>query len=320
MESPIEKTWAHDSKRCTLLRQYRPIRLLGKGAHGVATLAESLQQTTTIPPVVVIKQVFVEYEYASELSSSRSSDQSRAEIQILAILQHPNIVRFYECASYTCDYDCHGRISPQMCWVFAMEAASGGCLGDFLSHQEQDLCEQTLHSMTGQLLLAIQYIHDQNILHRDLKTQNVLIHYRPGAAHMPKHYTLKLADFGIARLFIGSKPSANTVIGTPNFLSPELCEGDEYDGKSDIWALGCILFELVTRKMMFDAPNLLALTKKITSGTASRPIPATAPAVLQSLIPKLTTVNKAARPSIQQIMDLGIVQQSLMAAFFHDIY
>ncbi len=79
---------------------------------------------------------------------------------------------------------------------------------------------------------------------------------------------VKIGDFGISKV-LSSKSKANTVVGTPCYISPELCEGKPYNQKSDIWALGCVLYELCTLQRAFDAPNLPALVLKIMRGTVA---------------------------------------------------
>ena len=94
-----------------------------------------------------------------------------------------------------------------------------------------------------QIALALKHVHDNNILHRDLKTQNIFV---------TKQNIIKLGDFGIAKVLSTGKEFAKTVIGTPYSLSPEICEDEPYNQKSDIWALGCVLYELTTLKHAFE--------------------------------------------------------------------
>ena len=105
--------------------------------------------------------------------------------------------------------------------------------------------------------MALLYIHEKKILHRDIKTQNIFL---------TSNGTVKLGDFGISKVLENSITSANTVVGTPYYLSPEACENLPYSSKSDIWALGCVLYELCTLKHAFDASNLLSLVYKIVKG------------------------------------------------------
>ena len=78
-----------------------------------------------------------------------------------------------------------------------------------------------------------------------------------------KHYSIKLGDFGIAKVLQSTSECANTIIGTPYYLSPELCEDRPYNEKSDVWALGCVLYEMCTLNHAFDGKSMCALVLKI---------------------------------------------------------
>jgi serine/threonine protein kinase len=84
------------------------------------------------------------------------------------------------------------------------------------------------------MLLALLYLHERKILHRDLKTQNIFI----------KNGQISLGDFGIAKVLDHTRDFANTCIGTPYYMSPELFKNKPYSYKSDVWALGCVIYEM----------------------------------------------------------------------------
>ncbi|KAF4748321.1 Serine/threonine-protein kinase Nek1, partial [Perkinsus olseni] len=96
----------------------------------------------------------------------------------------------------------------------------------------------------SQAALALKYVHEKHILHRDLKTQNLFL---------TRANRLRLGDFGISKVLDSTLAFAETTIGTPYYLSPEICEEKPYNWASDIWALGCILYELCCLKVPFDA-------------------------------------------------------------------
>jgi len=117
-----------------------------------------------------------------------------------------------------------------------------------------------------QICLALKYVHDRKILHRDLKTQNIFLTAKGD---------IKIGDFGIgnlisplshptdsniARVLQDTYDCAQTAIGTPYYLSPEICQEKPYNQKSDIWSLGCILYELVTLRHAFDANSNSRIT------------------------------------------------------------
>jgi NIMA (never in mitosis gene a)-related kinase 1/4/5 len=102
--------------------------------------------------------------------------------------------------------------------------------------------------------LALEYVHGRKVLHRDLKTQNIFL---------TGNNTVKLGDFGISKVLENTNRAAMTVVGTPYYMSPEVCQNSPYSYKSDVWALGCVLYELCTLKHAFSADNLLGLVYKI---------------------------------------------------------
>ena len=104
---------------------------------------------------------------------------------------------------------------------------------------------------------AIRYMHSRNILHRDLKTANIFL---------TKEGMVKIGDFGISKMMTTRQGGAHTVLGTPYYISPEMCEGKVYDEKSDIWALGCIVYEMACLQKTFEGSNLPALVNKIMRG------------------------------------------------------
>ena len=102
---------------------------------------------------------------------------------------------------------------------------------------------------------GLKYMHDRRVLHRDLKTQNIFLTTRG---------FVKIGDLGIAKVMTSHN---QTVVGTCSYISPELCEARSYDDKSDIWSLGCVLYEICAKKKAFDGDNPLAIVKKIIAGS-----------------------------------------------------
>jgi len=122
------------------------------------------------------------------------------------------------------------------------------------AHKKEHFSETTILNWFVQLCLSLEYIHGRRMLHRDLKSQNVFL---------TANNTVKLGDFGISKVLESTNDVAMTVQGTPYYMSPEVCQSKPYDYKSDVWALGCILYELATLKHAFTAENLLGLVFKI---------------------------------------------------------
>ncbi|OWZ13565.1 NEK protein kinase [Phytophthora megakarya] len=138
-----------------------------------------------------------------------------------------------------------------------MEYASGGDLGAFLQKQQENtgnLSESAIMRIFIQIVLALQYLHEHRILHRDLKPKNILL---------DGDDIVKLTDFGVSKMLQSTFDCAKTVTGTPHYMAPELLEGSAYDYKSDVWSLGCVLYELATFSPPFDGCALGAVVGKI---------------------------------------------------------
>jgi NIMA (never in mitosis gene a)-related kinase len=120
--------------------------------------------------------------------------------------------------------------------------------------------EQLIWDILFQTLNALNYIHnDKKILHRDIKPSNIFL---------DKDYNIKLGDFGLSRKYYNQY--ANTILGTPLYMAPEMLEKKQYNVEADIWALGCSIYELTNFVVPFDAPNMEILLNKINNGPPKR--------------------------------------------------
>ncbi|XP_068085593.1 serine/threonine-protein kinase Nek9 [Anabrus simplex] len=203
---------------------YRLLRSIGRGAFGNVTLYERLSDHKQ----VVIKQIPV---YPMEESEE---EVTHNEVQVISKLSHPLIIDYY------------GSFIENMTLNIVMEYAAGGTMSDYLKERQGKLMAQqeVLHLFT-QIMLALRHIHSNNVVHRDLTTKNIFL--------CGKKHIIKVGDFGLSKI-LESRSKASSVVGTPNYLSPELCEGQEYNQKCDMWALGCVLYEMLTLNKAFDAP------------------------------------------------------------------
>ena len=138
-----------------------------------------------------------------------------------------------------------------------MEYADGGSLAqkiqDYLVKGKQFAVEDILR-YAAQITLGIMAMHSKNILHRDIKTQNIFI---------ANNDILKIGDFGISKQVETITPLAMTACGTPYFMPPEVCQGKPYDSKADVWAIGVIIYELITLKKPFDSDSINGVFEKI---------------------------------------------------------
>ena len=223
------KTTPNPKSRNIIMNQYKKIRTIGQGQFGDVLLVRDRR-----PPNVL-------YALKAIFSRINSDDEEAAhlEVQVLSSLNHPNIVKY------------EGSFFHNDMFHIVMEYCEGGDLAGIIkSRTSRPFSETQILDWFVQLSMAVDYVHSEHILHRDLKSNNVFV---------TANNIIKLGDFGIARVLDRTLEQAKTVIGTPYYMSPEVCESKPYSYKSDIWALGCILYEMCTRKHAFDSRNLLGL-------------------------------------------------------------
>ena len=158
--------------------------------------------------------------------------------------------------------------------------------------------EEQIIDWLVQMALALLYLHERKILHRDMKTQNIFL----------KNGKIRLGDFGIAKVLDSTKDFANTCIGTPYYMSPELFKNQAYSYKSDVWALGCVLYEMCNLRHAFDAQSINGLAVKILRGSYP-PINNMYSKQLRDLIGKMLSVKPQQRPTILEILNKMIVRR-----------
>jgi serine/threonine protein kinase len=167
--------------------------------------------------------------------------------------------------------------------------------GDLYTRIRQDkdtqIDEDIILDWVSQILISLEYLHANKVIHRDLKTQNIF---------MSKD-TLFLGDFGISKRLDNTQDLANTYIGTPYYMSPELFNYQSYSFKSDIWSLGCVIYEICNRNHAFSAQSINGLAVKILKGDYN-PLNEFYSQELRDLIISLLQVEQDARPSLEDIM------------------
>ncbi len=190
--------------------------------------------------------------------------------------------------------------------------------------------EATVLFYLAQLCMALKHLHDQHVLHRDLKAANVFI---------AADGTLRVGDFGISRVLSNTVPNtarvlplrmhlisnepcgraqqeefAMTAVGTPYNLSPEICEGNPYNSKSDCYALGCILYQMLTGKHAYEAKSFRDLLAKILHG-AYAPLPTSVNPHVRELVAKLLSRDPHNRPSMDTVLKSPWLRASILQHF-----
>nr|XP_040055350.1 serine/threonine-protein kinase Nek9 isoform X2 [Gasterosteus aculeatus aculeatus] len=257
---------------------YIPIRVLGRGAFGEATLYRRTEDNSLV--------VWKEVELKS-LSEKESRDVMN-EISILSILEHNNIIAYLN------------HFVDKNTLLIELEYCNGGNLYDKINRQEGKLfSEEVVIWYLYQIASAVSYIHKAGILHRDIKTQNIFL---------TKTDLIKLGDYGLAKKLHSEFSMAETCVGTPYYMSPELCQGAKYNFKSDIWAMGCVIFEVLALTRTFDATNPLNLCVKIVQGNWTMEVNSDVySSELIKLVYECLDPDPAKRPTTNQILDQPLV-------------
>ncbi|OLP94164.1 Serine/threonine-protein kinase Nek1 [Symbiodinium microadriaticum] len=226
--------------------------------------------------------------------SDKLKQEAANEVRVLSRLRHPFIINYRECF-----------VEDGLLCVVTDFAESGDLYRSIEKQRaKQDLfSEELVLRWFTQIALALKHIHDRHILHRDLKTQNIFL-AGPGEG------IVKVGDFGIARVLQHTQDLAKTAIGTPFYLSPEICQEKPYSYQSDIWSLGCILYELATLRHAFDADSMQGLVVKILRGIPSE-VASTFSVEFRHMIPKMLQKDPHHRPSVDAILKMTLVRRTI---------
>lgn len=256
---------------------YEELSKIGEGAFGKAVLVRSKEGGQMVCKMVDISK-----------ASAKEQREALAEGQLLGSLKHPYIVRYRD--SFT--------ESGWFCLL--MDYCEGGDLSkqiDDARRKRQNIPESQILCWFTQAMLALKYIHERHVLHRDLKPGNFFIN----------NGALKMGDFGIAKVLSCTLACARTQIGTPYYLSPEVCDEEPYAWPSDIWAMGCILFELCALKVPFEGPNIHRLVQRILMGSVPL-VPGSYSEFVRRLCSDMLDRVPSRRPSADDILKRPQVQ------------
>ncbi|KAL4064194.1 kinase-like domain-containing protein [Scleroderma yunnanense] len=271
------------------LELYEPLDIIGNGSFGI--IRKVKRKTDGM--------IFARKELNFERMSERDRKQIVAEVNILKDLDHEHIVRY------------HDRYVDREAGILyiIMEYCGGGDLSTIIQQAQKHsrlVPEDTIWHYFMQILLALQHCHHPpnqgkegegrerrpQILHRDLKPDNVFL---------DELNNVKLGDFGLSKA-LPQASFANTYVGTPYYMSPELMQEKAYDSKSDIWSLGCLIYELCALKPPFhEAKTHAELSIFIRNGRIP-PLPRGYSQALSGVIKAMLNLNPAMRPSATQLL------------------
>jgi eukaryotic-like serine/threonine-protein kinase len=234
----------------TIAGKYAVLRKLGAGAMGVVYLARQLALEKTVAVKLLHRDLAVDETF---------TERFRREARAASRLDHPNSIRVFDFGQ-----------EPDGLLYLAMEYVEGRDLFTLLSDRGP-LSPASIVELLSQVLAALAVAHDLGVLHRDLKPENIMIVRGKGDDLQPVDI-VKVCDFGIAKIVDASEPASGDgarrhttrglIVGTPEYMSPEQARGEELDGRSDLYAVGVVLYELLTGRVPFVADTPLGIVLK----------------------------------------------------------
>uniref|UniRef100_A0A8D2JFF9 NIMA related kinase 3 n=1 Tax=Varanus komodoensis TaxID=61221 RepID=A0A8D2JFF9_VARKO len=252
------------------MEKYSMLMVLGEGSFGRVLLVQHKNrcQKYALKEIRLPESVF-------------DTEKSWNECILLAKMKHPNIVTYAE--SFKAD----GHL------YIVMEYCDDGDLMQKIKLQKGKFFPEDT------ICLGMKYIHDQRVLHRDIKSKNVFL---------TQNGKVKLGDFGSAILLTSPMAYACSYVGTPYYVPPEIWENTPYNNKSDIWSLGCILYELCTLKHPFQANSWKHLILMYICKGYYSPLPSHYTYELHYLIKQMFKKNPKNRPSASTILSCAHIQ------------
>lgn len=220
------------------LGRYEILEELGRGAMGIVYKGRDPK----LGRLTAIKTIRFTDDFDEE-QAVKIQEQFYREAEVVAKLSHPNIVTIYDVGE---DLDLS---------YLAMEYLEGESLENY-ARKENLMSIRTSINVTSQVCDALEYAHARGIVHRDIKPANIMI---------LKNGLVKVTDFGIARATASSKTRTGVIKGTPYYMSPEQISGMKVDGRSDIFSLGIVFYQLLTGELPFGGENLAAIMYQITT-------------------------------------------------------
>lgn len=244
----------------TMINNYIILEALGSGSYAEVKLCKEKVSGKLFAMKFINRDIMKK----DKLGKQSKLDDIKREIAIMKKLNHPNVLRLYEVMDdpsmnklfLVLEYMKHGDLLSHQKKKHAASSSSGTGGGEATTgNAMESLHDRDLHCVFLQVVLGLAYLHEQKIVHGDIKPQNILVGDKDA---------VKIADFGISQSLYGSKQKLTDTAGTPAFMSPEMCSGEEYSGQlADIWAVGATFFMLKFGNPPFVAKSAMQMFEKI---------------------------------------------------------
>ncbi len=263
---------------------YKFIKMLGKGSYGTVYLAKN-ESNLNIDEYVAIKKFFI--------NDKNSYKSYKNELKILKKIKSKYLIKIFD----------YYRDSQYM--YIVMEYAPEGDLEDYIRrkyNRGMKINNNFIDTVLYQINEGLSTLHKEKIIHRDIKTSNILVF---------NENLVKITDFGVSKI-LENNNLAYSNIGTPYYMSPEMLNGNPYNYMVDFWALGCVIYKMLTNKYPFEANNIGTLIYKIKSGRYDL---STIPFKYKKIVAKLIN-NKNERANNKEIDNFIISNCNTIVNFY----